>query len=162
LQHSAVSPPLRSPYRRQSDIIDGLVEGSLGALAGALGVEATYDYVVIGGGTAGNIIVTRLAEAGQSVAIIEAGEFYEIGDPVLASTPEGDIAFIGTDISDSDPLVDWEFVAESQPGTNERHIHYTRGNAWVDRMCSPSMPCGSYADDETKVGVEFYDLSTRL
>lgn len=115
------------PYRRQSDIIDGLIEGSLGALAGALGIEATYDYVVIGGGTAGNAIGTRLAEAGLSVAIIEAGEFYEIGDPVLASTPAGDIAFIGTDISDSDPLVDWEFVAENQAGTNGRDIHYARG-----------------------------------
>jgi hypothetical protein len=36
------------------------------------------------------------------------------------------------------------------------------GNDWVDRMCSPSMPCGSYADNETNVGVEFHDLLKRF
>jgi choline dehydrogenase-like flavoprotein len=82
---------------------------------------------VIGGGTAGNVIGTRLTEAGLSVAIIEAGEFYEIGDLVLASTPRVDIAFIGTEISDSDPLLDWEFIAENQSGTNGRDIHHARG-----------------------------------
>lgn len=44
---------------------------------GIPGLNATYDYVVVGGGTAGNTIATRLAEAGWSVAVIEAGDFYE-------------------------------------------------------------------------------------
>jgi hypothetical protein len=115
-----------SPYRRQLPA-DGLVQGTLGALAGAIGVEETYDYVVVGGGTGGNAIGTRLAQAGHSVAIIEAGEYYELGDPVLASTPGGDFTFVGADILDSDPLVDWEFVTEKQPGANGRSIHYARG-----------------------------------
>ncbi|KAF2087994.1 GMC oxidoreductase [Saccharata proteae CBS 121410] len=106
---------------------NGLVTGTLGALAGAAGVEATYDYVVIGGGTGGNAIGTRLAEAGFSVAILEAGEYYEIGKPVLGTTPAGDIVGIGADIADSDPLVDWEFVTQPQPGVNDREVHYTRG-----------------------------------
>jgi choline dehydrogenase len=42
--------------------------------------NAFYDYVIIGGGTAGNAIAARLAEnASISVAIIEAGGFYEVG-----------------------------------------------------------------------------------
>ncbi|EKG10602.1 hypothetical protein MPH_12460 [Macrophomina phaseolina MS6] len=53
----------------------GLIEGTLGAVAGAVGVEETFDYVVIGGGMKGNAICVRLAEAGFSVAILEAGAY---------------------------------------------------------------------------------------
>ena len=39
----------------------------------------TFDYIVIGGGTAGLVVATRLAEdPSKSVAVIEAGSFYEI------------------------------------------------------------------------------------
>ncbi|KAJ9264577.1 CAZyme family AA3 [Paecilomyces variotii] len=106
---------------------DGLVPGNLGAIAGLPGVEETFDYIVIGGGTGGNAIGVRLAEAGHKVAIIEAGEYYEIGEIVLASTPGGDIVFVGADITDSDPLVDWEFVTEPQTGADNREVHYARG-----------------------------------
>ena len=42
------------------------------------GTNATYDYVVIGGGTAGLTIAARLAEDPDvSVAVIEAGGFYQ-------------------------------------------------------------------------------------
>jgi choline dehydrogenase len=45
---------------------------------GVPGLNATYDYVVIGGGTAGLAIAARLAEdSSVSVAVIEAGGFYE-------------------------------------------------------------------------------------
>lgn len=121
-----------APHRRQlgtlgADIADGLIQGTLGALAGTIGVDQTYDYVVVGGGTGGNAIATRLAQAGYSVAIIEAGEFYEVGDPVLASTPGGDFAFVGADMTDGDPLVDWMFETEKMPGANGRSVHYARG-----------------------------------
>ncbi|KAF2140428.1 GMC oxidoreductase [Aplosporella prunicola CBS 121167] len=107
----------------------GLIEGTFGALEGALGQEATYDYVVVGGGTAGNAIGVRLAEAGHSVAIIEAGAYYELGKPVLGTTPAGDIIGIGSSILDSDLLVDWGFVTEPQSGANNRKVHYARGKA---------------------------------
>ena len=55
---------------------NGLVDGTLGALAGTLGVEQKFDYIVVGGGTAGNAVGVRLAEAGYTVAIVEAGLFY--------------------------------------------------------------------------------------
>jgi choline dehydrogenase len=45
---------------------------------GVPGINATYDYVVIGGGTAGPTIAARLAEDSDvSVAVIEAGGFYQ-------------------------------------------------------------------------------------
>ncbi|KAK7954774.1 hypothetical protein PG988_015468 [Apiospora saccharicola] len=106
---------------------EGLVQGVLGALDGALGVDQTYDYVVVGGGTAGNAIGYRLAEAGHSVAIVEAGLLYEIAKPVLGTTPAGDIIGIGASPLDSIPTVDWEFVTEPQAGANGRRVHYARG-----------------------------------
>lgn len=106
---------------------EGLVQGTLGALGGVLGVDQTYDYVVVGGGTAGNAIAYRLAEAGHSVAVVEAGLFYEIAKPVLGTTPAGDIIGIGSSVLDSVPTVDWEFVTEPQAGANGRRVHYARG-----------------------------------
>jgi len=106
---------------------DGLIDGALGAVEGVLGVEATFDYVVVGGGTAGNAIGTRLAQAGHSVAILEAGLYYQIGKPVLATAPLGDILGVGTTILDSNPLVDWQFVTQPQAGANNRQFHYARG-----------------------------------
>jgi hypothetical protein len=45
---------------------------------GVPAVNATYDYVVVGGGTAGLTIAARLAEDSDvSVAVIEAGGFYQ-------------------------------------------------------------------------------------
>ncbi|KAJ0335136.1 hypothetical protein COL922a_009668 [Colletotrichum nupharicola] len=107
----------------------GLVQGVLGVVEGALGTEATYDYVVVGGGTAGNAIGYRLAEAGHSVAIIEAGIYYEIAKPVLGTIPAGDIIGIGSSIYDTVPTVDWAFQTEPQIGANNRKIHYARGNS---------------------------------
>ncbi|KAL0260752.1 hypothetical protein SLS55_004442 [Diplodia seriata] len=122
--------PLVSPYVDWLTSLlsgKGLVEGTLGAIQGALGVEKAYDYVVVGGGTGGNAIGVRLAEAGFSVAIIEAGGYYEIGKPVLGSTPAGGIVGIGANPLDSDPLIDWVFTTEPQAGANNREVHYARG-----------------------------------
>ena len=41
----------------------------------------------VGGGTAGLAIATRLAEGQHTVAIIEAGSFYEIGNSNYSQVP---------------------------------------------------------------------------
>ncbi|KAH6658291.1 hypothetical protein BKA67DRAFT_591341 [Truncatella angustata] len=146
---------------------DGLVEGALGAVEGALGVEATYDYVVVGGGTAGNAIGYRLAEAGFSVAIIEAGLYYEIAKPVLGTTPGGDIIGIGSSILDSIPTVDWEFLTEPQAGANNREIHYARGkclggSSALNFMIHHRGSIGSYDMWAEEVGDDSYKFESFL
>ncbi len=56
-----------------------LGSGLYGNSFGVPGVNATYDYVIIGGGTAGLTIAARLAEDQDvSVAVVEGGGFYQI------------------------------------------------------------------------------------
>lgn len=46
---------------------------------GKPGLNASYDYIVVGGGTGGLAIAARLAEDKNiSVAVVEAGGFYQI------------------------------------------------------------------------------------
>lgn len=106
---------------------DGLIDSTLGAVQGILGDEQTFDYVVVGGGTAGAAIGVRLAEAGHTVAIIEAGGFYEIEKPVLGSTPGGSFLGIGSSSLDSFVTVDWGFETVEQPHFGGRKVHYARG-----------------------------------
>ena len=81
-----------SPIQQEKRQLNGL----LSSLAGTLGVDQTFDYIVLGGGTAGLTIAKRLAEnTAVSVAVIEAGTLYQVADPVLATTPVGDVAFVG-------------------------------------------------------------------
>ena len=83
---------------------------------GQAGVNATFDYVVIGGGAAGLTIATRLAESqGISVAVIEAGGFYEQDNGNLSVVPGYSGAFDGTTPGVGiNPLVDWNFTTVPQ------------------------------------------------
>lgn len=83
-----------------------------------------FDYVVVGGGTAGNVIATRLAQQSFSVALVEAGGLYQLES--FQAIPGADVLVVGSD-PDSKSSVDWGFVAENQPGANGRDIHYARG-----------------------------------
>ncbi|KAL0940023.1 Versicolorin B synthase 3 [Colletotrichum truncatum] len=100
----------------------------LGSSAGDLGKDATFDYVIVGGGTAGLVMANRLsAKNGVTVAVIEAGTFYQITNPIIGNTPAGDTLFAGSSPLDTNPLVDWNFVTQPQEGANNRRIHYARG-----------------------------------
>ena len=120
-----------------------------------------YDYVVVGGGTAGNAIGVCLAEAGHSVAIIEAGLFYELGKPVLGSTPGGAFFGVGGNMLDSIPTVDWEFQTEPQVGANNRRVHYARGkclggSSALNFMIHHRGSTGSYQQWADAVGDQSY------
>ncbi|EEY16583.1 choline dehydrogenase [Verticillium alfalfae VaMs.102] len=100
----------------------------LGSLLGIFNRDATFDYVIIGGGTAGLTLANRLsANRDITVAVVEAGSFYQITNPALGQTPAGDTIFAGSSPSDTNPLVDWNFVTEPQAGAGNRKIHYARG-----------------------------------
>lgn len=86
-----------------------------GNSAPAIPGNATFDYVIVGGGTAGLAIASRLAEnPSLSVAVIEAGGFYEVDNGNLSTIPGYCTAFTGTDPSLTNPAVDWGFVTVPQ------------------------------------------------
>ncbi|KAB2111301.1 Dehydrogenase [Alternaria gaisen] len=105
----------------------GLVETLLGSLTGTLGAKQSYDYVVVGGGTGGNTIAYRLAEAGFTVAIVEAGGSYELGKPLVGPAPLGDIIGVGSNPADSIPTVDYGLRTVPQVGAGNREMHYAQG-----------------------------------
>ncbi|KAJ5874698.1 uncharacterized protein N7529_003128 [Penicillium soppii] len=84
----------------------------------------TFDYVVVGGGTGGSALATRLAQNDFKVALIEAGGYYELES--LAEVPAADVLPVGSDPNTKSPE-DWGFVTRNQPGANGRAIHYARG-----------------------------------
>ncbi|THZ18026.1 putative choline dehydrogenase [Aureobasidium pullulans] len=88
---------------------------------------AIYDYVVVGGGTAGLAIAARLSEDGsRSVAVIEAGTYYEsFGN--TSEIPLFDSSWTGKDPKDTNPNLDWNFVTVPQKGVLGAEIHYPRG-----------------------------------
>ncbi|KAI7601609.1 hypothetical protein D0864_15704, partial [Hortaea werneckii] len=101
----------------------------LGSFFGLPGQDATYDYVVVGGGLAGLVTATRLAESGTfSVAVVEAVSFYEFTNSNKSQIPW----YSESSVSD-DPegyinlLIDWGLVTTSQPQLNSRRIHYAQG-----------------------------------
>lgn len=76
------------------------------------GVNASFGSVIVGGGTAGLTFATRLAEASFSVAVTEAGGFYEVDNGNRSVVPGSCTIYAGTDINDTQPLVDWSFVTQ--------------------------------------------------
>ena len=89
----------------------------------------TYnDHIVIGGGTAGLTIAARLAEGTRdSVAIIEAGGFYQVDIGNASEIPGDAPLFVNTDPDDVPSKIDWGFVTTPQPALGGRELYYTRG-----------------------------------
>lgn len=88
-------------------------------------LDAEFDYIVVGGGTAGITIASRLAEHNHRVALVEAGGIYETLS-WTAKIPGADSLGVGSDPK-STSLIDWNFVTYNVSGANGRDVHYPRG-----------------------------------
>ncbi|KAL4911543.1 hypothetical protein BDW74DRAFT_9606 [Aspergillus multicolor] len=96
---------------------------------GVPGINWSYDYVVVGGGTSGLAIAARLAEdPGVTVAVVEAGGHYEIEGGIESIIPGfAAAANTGTDPSDDSLLIDWNFDTLPLTAANDRVLRYARG-----------------------------------
>lgn len=86
-----------------------------GTFSGVPGLNATYDYVIVEGGTAGLTVASRLAEnSSLSVAVVETGTFSEISNSNNSQVPAYSLKGIrgGEYVS---PWVDWELDTVEQP-----------------------------------------------
>lgn len=91
-------------------------QGLLGSHFGIPGLPGSFDYVIVGGGTGGLAVARRLAEnASFSVAVVEAGDFYEFSNGNLSQIPADAAAFIGSAPLTRNPLLDWYQFTTPQP-----------------------------------------------
>jgi choline dehydrogenase len=85
----------------------------------AVDASTTFDYVIVGAGTAGCLLANRLsADAGRRVLLIEAGG--RDNYPWI-HIPVGYLYCIGN------PRTDWMYFTEPDPGLNGRRLRYPRG-----------------------------------
>ncbi|KAL4933704.1 GMC family oxidoreductase [Aspergillus undulatus] len=96
---------------------------------GVPGINWSYDYIVVGGGTSGLAIAARLAEdAGVTVAVVEAGGHYEVEGGIMSIIPGfAAAANTGTDPSDDSMLIDWNFDSQPMTAADNRVLRYSRG-----------------------------------
>jgi choline dehydrogenase len=72
---------------------------------------SSYDFVVVGGGSAGSVVASRLSEdRAVRVLLLEAGP---VDGPAAMSVPPARPALIGSE-------VDWGYETVPQPGLGAR------------------------------------------
>lgn len=143
----------------------------LSSAFGYPGRNASYDYVVIGGGTSGLTLASRLAATSASVAVVEAGGFYEVengNNSVVPLYSLTGIAFIDPSPGFTpQPLMDWSLVSEPIPGAGGRQVHYAQaktlgGSSSINTMSYIRPTKGSYDRWADAVGDDSFRWESML
>lgn len=126
---------------------------------------------VVGGGTAGITLASRLAEnSSLSIAIVEAGGFYEIDNgnfSVLPGLYAASPFYATTETFPQQPLVDWGLVTAPQTSALNRKIHYAQGktlsgSSALNAMAYHRATSGSYDRWADMVGDDSYTFANLL
>ncbi|PSR72212.1 hypothetical protein PHLCEN_2v11919 [Hermanssonia centrifuga] len=109
IYHDSYGHDLRNELHRRNIVYDG-------------NIAASYDFVIVGGGTAGLVLAARLSEdANTTVLVLEAGD---TGDAVSSSIDiPGDayyLSLLGTSY-------DWKYTTVPQAGGDNRVVPWARG-----------------------------------
>ncbi|KAL6160585.1 hypothetical protein ACJQWK_02266 [Exserohilum turcicum] len=131
--------------------------------------DASYDYVVIGGGTAGLALATRLS-ASASVAVVEAGGLYEQDNGNQSVVPYYGLimpVLATADTYPRQPLIDWDLVSAPAPSAANRRIHYAQGktlggSSAINTMTYHRATAGAYARWASAVGDQSYTFDRLL
>ncbi|TLD29202.1 hypothetical protein PspLS_03904 [Pyricularia sp. CBS 133598] len=92
---------------------------------GAVGQTQAFDYVVIGGGNSGLVATLRLSEANYSVAVVEAGGFYQDDAGNMTEIPGLESEFLKAPAT-----IDWRLDTIPQPQLQGRSIRYSQGKTF--------------------------------
>ncbi|KAJ7244648.1 aryl-alcohol oxidase precursor [Mycena haematopus] len=89
-----------------------------------------YDFVIVGGGTAGNVVASRLTENPNiSVLVLEAGVSNE-------GVIDAEVPFLSSGVSNPGTPYSWNYTTTPQTGANNTVFDYLRGEWYLLGGCS--------------------------
>ena len=137
-------------------------QGLIGSHFGTVDQSTSFDYIIIGGGTAGLTVARRLAE-NNAVAVIEAGSLYELDNANLTEIPADASYYLGKEPLMKNPLIDWLQETTPQLGLEGQPALYPQGKTlgggstrnfmWYQRGST-----GSYQKWAEEVGDDSYEF----
>src|SRR5690606_22415287 len=121
-------------------------------------MEKKYDYVIVGGGSAGSALANRLsADPATSVLVLEAGRADFLFDPLIHMP--GALMF-----PSGNPLYDWAYETDPEPHMGGRRVPHARGkvlggSSSINGMIFQRGNAGDYDKWATFDGLEDWDYA---